>query len=61
MCNATGHVRFTLNSDRESGHPQKVMSALPPEADVCSANRHVCFGPIADICRLFGHLVGARE
>jgi hypothetical protein len=25
------------------------MSALPPEADVCGANRHVCFGPITDI------------
>ena len=25
------------------------MSAFPPKADVCSANRHVCFGPIADI------------
>ena len=29
--------------------PQMVMSALPPKADMCSANRHVCFGPIADI------------
>ena len=26
-----------------------VMSALPPKAEVCGANRHVCFGPIADI------------
>jgi hypothetical protein len=25
------------------------MSALPPKADLCSANRHVCFGPEADI------------
>jgi len=25
------------------------MSALPPKADMCGANRHVCFGPIADI------------
>src|SRR5215475_9355776 len=29
--------------------PQDVMSALPPEADMCSALAHVCFGPIADI------------
>jgi hypothetical protein len=28
---------------------QKAMSALPPKADVCGANRHVCFGPKADI------------
>jgi len=29
--------------------PQKVMSALPPKADMCGALAHVCFGPIADI------------
>jgi hypothetical protein len=29
--------------------PQKVMSALAPKADMCSAPAHVCFGPIADI------------
>ena len=28
---------------------QPVMSALLLKADVCGANRHVCFGPIADI------------
>jgi hypothetical protein len=28
---------------------QQVMSALPPKADMCSAQAHVCFGPIADI------------
>src|SRR5262245_53720759 len=30
MCSARGHVRFTPNSDRESGHPQTAMSALHP-------------------------------
>src|SRR5262249_33461969 len=34
---------------RESRHPQPVMSALPPKADMCGAIAHVCFGPIADI------------
>jgi hypothetical protein len=34
MCGAKGHVRFTPNSDRESGFPRKVMSALPPKADI---------------------------
>jgi hypothetical protein len=39
-----------------------VMSALPPKADMCGANSHVCFGPKADIVRtLFDHLVGAGE
>jgi hypothetical protein len=26
------------------------MSALPLKADMCGANRHVCFGPKADSC-----------
>jgi hypothetical protein len=39
---------------------QKVMSALPPKADMCSALANVCFGPIADI-GLFDHLVGATD
>ena len=38
---AATHVRFTPNSDRESGHPQEVMSALPPKADMCTANTDV--------------------
>jgi hypothetical protein len=33
MCAAKTHVRFTPNSDRESGFSQTVMSALPPKAD----------------------------
>src|SRR5262249_30585314 len=28
----------------------KVMSALPPKADMCGANRDVRFGPKADSC-----------
>ena len=31
ICSAKGHVRFTPNSDRKSGFPHKVMSALPPK------------------------------
>ena len=50
LCAARRHVCFTPNSDRESEIPQKVMSALPPKADMCSAQAHVCFGPIADMC-----------
>jgi hypothetical protein len=46
---AKRHVRFTPNSDRKSGFPHKVMSALPPKADMCSATRDVRYGPIADI------------
>src|SRR5262245_1808129 len=49
MCAAKGNVRFTPNSDRESRHPQTVMSALPPKADMCSAKAHVRFGPKADM------------
>jgi len=48
---AVQHAMSALppNSDRESGHAAMVMSALTPKADMCGANRHVCFGPIADI------------
>src|SRR5262245_35872054 len=46
---AKRHVRFTPNSDRESGFSQTVMSALPPKADMCGARAHVCYGPKADI------------
>src|SRR5262245_28367477 len=48
MCSAQRHVRFTPNSNRESKHPQTVMSALFPKADVCGANLNVRFGPKAD-------------
>jgi hypothetical protein len=40
MCSATADVRF-LNSDRESGFPQKAMSALPPKADIRGAKRNI--------------------
>ena len=66
ICAAKPHVCFAPNSDRESGPPEKVMSALLPEADLCGANRHVSFGPIADtrtslVCRLLDHLIGPRK
>src|SRR5262249_12830630 len=48
ICSANSHVRFTPNSDRESGLPQAAMSALPPKADSCTAATHVRYGPIAD-------------
>jgi hypothetical protein len=49
MCSAKGHVRFALNSDRESVFPKRSLSALALEADMCSALAHVRFGPKADI------------
>src|SRR5262249_5819022 len=51
ICGAKGLVRFTPDSDRESGLPQTIMSALPPIADMCGATRDVRFGPKADSCR----------
>jgi len=45
MCTAKRHVRFTLDSDRECGFPQRVMSALPLKADMCGALAYVRFGP----------------
>src|SRR5262245_38083166 len=51
-------VRFSSDSDRESGFPQTVMSALPPKADMCAATRDVRYGPVADIRLSFDHLIG---
>ena len=34
----------------------KLMSALPPKADMCSALAHVCFGPKADMCNANRHV-----
>jgi len=47
MRTATSDVRYT--NDRKSGFPQTAMSASPPKAAACGANRHVCYGPEADI------------
>jgi len=61
ICAAQRHVRFTPKSDRESGFPQTVMSALPPKADMCGALADVCFGPIADILDAAEMLFCARN
>src|SRR5262249_49225654 len=37
----------------------RMMSALPPKADMCGAMDHVRFGPIADITNSLDHLVCA--
>jgi hypothetical protein len=59
---AVHDVRFTPNSDRKSRHAAMVMSALPPKADMCGANRHVCFGPKADISpHLIDQFISAAE
>jgi hypothetical protein len=49
MCAAKRHVRFASNRDRESEFPHKVMSALPPKADMCGAASDVRYWPKADI------------
>src|SRR5262245_56497628 len=61
MCAAKRDVRFTPDSDRKSGHRQPVMSALPPIADSCSAQAHVCFGPKADIFGGYSTTSSARN
>ena len=53
ICSAKRHVRFTPNSDRESGFSQEAMSALPPTADMCSAQADVCLVPKADISNFY--------
>jgi hypothetical protein len=53
-CRSPNRPMSALGHKRTSpyAHP---MSALPPKADMCSAQAHVCFGPIADIEGLREH------
>jgi hypothetical protein len=53
----TGMSALPLIANRESEIPQKVMSALPPKVDMCSAIGDVCFGPIADMCSAINVIV----
>ncbi|MGB3657977.1 MAG: hypothetical protein WBA14_08610, partial [Pseudolabrys sp.] len=43
------HKSMSALGQKQTCAAQKSMSALPPKADMCSATRHVCFVPIADI------------
>jgi hypothetical protein len=54
---ATGHDRFTPESDRKSGHARMVMSALPLKTDMCDATNDVGYGPIADISYRWAELL----
>jgi hypothetical protein len=49
ICSATGHVRFTPNSDRESGFPANGHVRFTPESDI-KCDMWDRFGPKADIC-----------
>src|SRR5262249_61407286 len=48
--------RMSALGQKQTFAPQKVMSALPPKADMCSATRHVRYGPKADIAALIQSL-----
>jgi hypothetical protein len=43
------HIAISLVGQKQTCAAQKVMSALPPKADMCGATRDVRFVPIADI------------
>src|SRR6476660_7706822 len=53
------HRPMSALGQKQTFAPQKLMSALPPKADMCGATGDVRFGPKADITNLFDHLVGA--
>ena len=55
------HIAISLVGQKQTCAAQKVMSALPPKADMCGATRDVRFVPIADIAGLFDHLVGSAD
>jgi hypothetical protein len=42
MCGATSDVRFTPDSSLKSRHEPRIISAIPPKADMCGAKPNVC-------------------
>ena len=54
-------VKTSALGQKQTCAVQKVMSALPPKADMCSATRYVRFVPIADITNLFDHLTSEAK
>jgi hypothetical protein len=57
-----GVVEEGQRDRRPTGFPNRMMSALPPKADIAGRQLDVRFVPKADICAiLFDHLVGDRE
>src|SRR5262249_31247165 len=61
MCDAKAHVRFTPNSDRESGHAQPAMSALPRKRTCAAQTPMSAKGQKRTSTRLVDHLIGARD
>src|SRR5262249_6517569 len=51
--NSNPYVRF---GHKQTYAAQNDMSALPPKADLCSANMNVRFGPKADMATALGFL-----
>ncbi|MFZ1002616.1 MAG: hypothetical protein WAN68_11485, partial [Pseudolabrys sp.] len=49
MKTGAAHKPMSALGQKQTRALQKVMSALPPKADMCGATRHVRFVPIADI------------
>jgi hypothetical protein len=61
ICSAKRHVRFAPNSDRKSGFPHKVMSALPPKRTCAVQLEMSAMGHKQTLDPLLDHFVGAIE
>ena len=62
MCNAPTHVRFAPNSDRKSGPPQNVMSALGQKQTIALQRPRLLYPPeAAPSCHLSSDIKTARE
>jgi hypothetical protein len=56
----TSFPHMSALGQKQTFAPQKVMSALPPKADMCGATRDVRFGPKADINDIHSITASAR-
>jgi hypothetical protein len=60
-----GQAVMSESGQTRKWHRVRVMSALPPKADIRPRDRDVCFGPKADSCGaakiLFDYRIGDGE
>src|SRR5262249_45320070 len=60
-CPSGGGRPMSALGQKQTCAAHKLMSALPPKADMCGARSNVCFGPKADIEDIHSITSSARD
>jgi hypothetical protein len=56
-----GAAPMSALGQKQTFKRRRVMSALPPKADIAKRDRHVCFVPKADIHWLYSMISSVRK